>query len=336
MKDVRLSITNLNKTYNVPVLRDVSLSIGRGQVHALVGENGAGKSTLVNILAGLTPRDSGSVTLDGEPYTPRGAGDAFAAGVSFASQELSIVDSLSVAENIFLRHLPRRRGIVDKARLHILARQLLNRAGIAQVSADQGTESLSLADRQLVEFAKAISAQCRLLMLDEPTAALTDQQAERMHAVVREIAATGVSVIYISHRLDDVLTICDAVTVLRDGAVVSTLDAGSTSAAHLLSLMTGAEAVKRASRKSSAARNPALVAQNLRTASLPEPVSLTCHAQEIVGIAGLAGAGKSELLRAVFRLDQLTGGQGTSTHERESRPDSQCAPRRTKRHRLPR
>ncbi len=310
MKDLRLSVRNLNKSYNVPVLKNVNLSIGRGEIHAIVGENGAGKSTLINVLTGLTPRDSGSISLDGESYEPNSAGDGFAAGVSFTSQELSIVESLTVAENIFLRYLPRHYGIVDTSALHASARALLDRVGLDYVATDSRAESLSLADRQLLEFAKAINAECRLLLLDEPTAALTEQQAERVHAVIREIAAHRVSVIYISHRLDDVLDVSDTVTVLRDGAVISTTEADASSAADLVSLMTGGGVIRpRDLAAADAASRPALVVENLCTENLPHSVNLTCHESEIVGIAGLAGAGKSELLRAMFRLDGLHSGR---------------------------
>lgn len=326
MKDPLLAIRNLNKSYNVPVLKNVNLSVGRGEVHAIVGENGAGKSTLINVLTGLTPRDSGSISLDGESYAPNSAGDGFAAGVSFTSQELSIIESLTVAENIFLRHLPRRYGVVDKSALHAAARVLLDRVGLDHVAADAHAESLSLADRQLLEFAKAINADCRLLLLDEPTAALTGQQADRLHAVIREIAAQHVSVIYISHRLDDVLDVCDTVTVLRDGGVISTTEADSSSADELVSLMTGGGVIRpRDNGETDAASQPALVVENLCTESLPNAVNVTCHESEIVGIAGLAGAGKSELLRAMFRLDRLHSGrvvrhtEGEATQIRSAR-----------------
>ena len=310
MEDVRLSIRDLDKSYNVPVLKGLDLSLRRGEIRALVGENGAGKSTLVNILAGLTPFEAGSIDIDGQPYEPQTASDGFAAGVSFTSQELSIVETLTVAENLFLRDLPRHFGVVDKAALHGSARTALDRVGLQHVEPEQKAVALSLAERQLLEFAKAINTDCRLLLLDEPTAALTAQQAERLHAVVSELAAEGVSVVYISHRLDDVLAVCDTVTVLRDGAMVATLETGATTSADLVSRMTGG-AVTSAGEGllPGEVGRPALVLDGLGTAELPGPIDLSCHEHEIVGIAGLAGAGKSELLRAMFCLDLPTTGR---------------------------
>ncbi len=173
MGNVRLAINNLNKSFSVPVLDDVSISVSRGEVHAIVGENGAGKTTLVNILAGLLEKDSGELTLDGNDYQPSGPRGALDRGVSFVAQELSIIGTLTVAENIGLRNLPQRRSVILTDALHDQAKSLLQRVGLENICPKTRAEKLGLADRQLLELAKALATDCRLLMLDEPTSALS-------------------------------------------------------------------------------------------------------------------------------------------------------------------
>jgi ribose transport system ATP-binding protein len=309
MEACRLTIRNLQKSFAVPVLRGIHLDVRPGEVHAIVGENGAGKSTLVNLLTGLLPADGGELLLDGEGYLPGNARDAFSAGVSFAAQEPGLVDTLDVAENIGLRALPQRCSIIDREAAAKKASSALARLDAGHIGPPAKAEDLSLADCQLVELARAMSAACRLLILDEPTAALTAQQAASVHRCMAELAAEGTSVIYISHRLQDVLEVADTVTVLRDGRVVSCLPAAETSADRLLQEMSGGVLSREGtSVRSSRAAGSLLDVRGLTTDALPDPISLRCAAGEIVGIAGLAGAGKSELLQAMFGLAQRTGG----------------------------
>ncbi len=310
MTVARLAIRDLDKSYAAPVLKKVCLAVAAGEVHALVGENGAGKTTLVNILAGLAPRDAGGIELDGVPYEPSGAKDAFAAGVSVAAQELATIGTLTVAENIGLRALPARGGIVDRAALHDCAREALAIVGLDDAIIDMPVQALGVADRQLVELARALTGDARLLVFDEPTAALTSDQSDRLHRVIRERAAQGTAAIYISHRLRDVLGVADTVSVLRDGRVVLTAPAESLAVDDLVAAMAGnlfrqQGGETRASRPGA----PLIRAESVTTADLPVPVSMTGHAGEIIGIAGLAGAGRSELLHALFGLVRLTGGR---------------------------
>lgn len=310
MENSRLSIRQLNKSFSAPVLRGVELSIAHGEIHAIVGENGAGKSTLVNILAGLLTKDSGELVLDGDSYEPAGPKDAFDAGVSSVSQELSIVGTLSVAENIFLRKLPHIKSVVRRGLLRQQAMRLLGRVGLGHVPPDLPAEKLSLAERQLLELAKALAADCRLLVLDEPTSALAGPQADRLHEVVGELAAAGTSVIYISHRLDDVLHIASRVTILRDGQVVSSAPASSLTVNTMLEQMSGRREPVAADKTELAASDLlALQVENVVTEDLPHPVNFTCREGEIIGIAGLAGSGKSELLEAMFGAAKLAGGR---------------------------
>ena len=310
MDDARLVIQNLNKSYAAPVLTDVNLTVRRGEIHALVGENGAGKTTLVNILTGLTDKNSGEIRLDGKSYSPAKPTDAFTAGVSFAAQELSIIGTLNVAENVGLRHLPRIRGVIDERSLDAKAREMLELVGLDDVVAGTPATRLSLAQRQLLEIAKALVDDPGLLLLDEPTAALNAIQAEHLHAIIRERAESGLSVIYISHRLNDVLNIADTVSVLRDGQVVAAKPAAEFSVDELVSLMAG-EALEQSETASRQVGEVLVRADAITTKKLPYPISLNAHAGEITGLAGLAGAGRSELLHALFGLDRLASGTVT-------------------------
>ena len=236
-----LQISNLCKDYATPVLRNLDLQVTAGEIHGVVGENGAGKSTLLKILSGLTSPGAGTVVLDGEPLLTKNPQAAHRAGISLCSQELSLIDNLNVAENIGLRALPGRLGL-DKALLATRCRSLLSEL---QLDLAPGTMvgSLNLAERQMVELAKTLNVQARLLLLDEPTSALNDQQAQALHRVLRERAKSGASVLYVSHRLNDVLNLCDYVWVLRDGEVVHHAPSGQLTTAELIRHMSGADAL---------------------------------------------------------------------------------------------
>lgn len=293
MATTRLSISGLYKSYSTPVLNNVNLSIARGEVHAIVGENGAGKTTLVNILAGLARKDAGKIILDEKEYAPAGPRDGFDAGVSCATQKLSIIDTLSVGENIWLRNLPRKVCIIQTSELEQKARDLLELVGLGYLSPNTPTESLSLVERQLVELAKALTDESRLLILDEPTAALAGLQAARLHEIIAKRAKSGTSIIYVSHRLNDVLSVAHTVTVLRDGYVVSSQPANTLTVADVIQRMSGQNYRTRdISSNAAHDKTPVLKAKNITTADLPHPISCTFYAGEIVGIAGLAGAGK--------------------------------------------
>ena len=310
MEETLLSVKKLNKSFSTPVLKDVNLTVKRGEIHAIVGENGAGKSTLVNILTGNLPKDSGQLFLQGVEYNPSTPSDGFAAGISFAAQELSIIETLSVAENIGLRNLPQRNSVILRDRLDEQARRLLRLTGLADVHPNALAETLSLADCQLLELAKALATDCCLLILDEPTAALTAPQADHLHGIIKNIAAAGTAVIYISHRLDDVLSVADTVSVLRDGQVISSVPAGTTTVPDIFEQMSGRMVPESQMSATQEIDNAAVLnVVAITTDELPHAISFTCHAGEIVGIAGLAGSGRSELLESIFGLAKLTGGR---------------------------
>lgn len=312
-KPPAIAARGICKSFATQVLRNVDLRVAAGTIHGLVGENGAGKSTLAKIMVGLEQPDSGSLSLAGAPYLPRSASESIRAGVALCTQELSLIDDLSIADNLLLPASsavrPKGRARIRRKLTHQCAMQLLARVGLDHVSPAVRVGRLSLAEKQLVEVARALATGAALLVLDEPTSALTAPQSDRLHEILREQANAGVAVIYVSHRLGDVLDVCDHISVLRDGEVRLTSSSDELSEAVLIREMAGVDADFEASERSTAAAAPVhLSVQELRTAELPHPISFECRWGEILGIAGLAGSGRTELLRAIFGLDKRLGG----------------------------
>jgi len=288
-------------------LADVSLVIARGTVHALVGENGAGKSTLGRVLCGGVRPDAGELLLDGAPVRWRDPREALAAGVAMVHQELAVCLDLSVAENIALGRWPRRGPFVDRAALERRAAELLAPIG-ATLPVTAPLRSLSVAQVQLVQIAAALGTGARVLVLDEPTSALSQAEAARLLELVETLRGRGATIVYVSHRLPEVLRVADAVTVLRDGRVVATLPRPQATEAALVRLMVGRElpAARTAGRAPGATL---LEVEGLSSPGVLHDVSFSLRAGEIVGLAGLVGAGRSELLRALFDLDARARGR---------------------------
>ena len=318
MIDARLSIRNVNQSYAEPVLKDVCLSIASGEVHALVGENGAGKTTLASILAGLIYCDHGEMLLDGEHYRPRNAQEALSAGVSLAAQEPATIDRLSVGENIGLRKMPARYGVIDRAELERTARKALRLVGSDITDTNMNLYELNIANRQLVELARVLEGGSKILILDEPTAALTQPQTDRLHKVIRDLAVNGTSIIYISHRLSDVLDVADVVSVLRDGQIVLSEPADSLTVDRLVFAMAG-DVFKRRGDSVQHAQlgDPLLRVESIASADFTGPISFIGNAGEIIGLAGLAGSGRSALLHTIFGSTKLTQGRVIRVVENE-------------------
>ena len=305
----RIVAKGICKSFATPVLRDVDLDIASGCIHGLVGENGAGKSTLAKIIAGLENAESGSLCLDGRTYRPTNTADSLRAGVAICAQELSLVDDLSIAENILLHTSTSAWARIKRKSADERSAQLLDLVGLEGTAPRTRVGRLSLAEKQLVEIAKTLATDARLLVLDEPTAALTAPLAQRLHAILHDRASAGVAVIYISHRLADVLAICHRVSVLRDGMVTLTRESGALSEKTLIREMAGEDADFDAPRRSNGHAAPLhLSVAGLRSAELPHPISFNCRRGEILGIAGLAGSGRTELLKAIFGLDKRLAG----------------------------
>ena len=329
MSDTALVVRGLAKAYAAPVLRGISLDLQPGEVHALVGENGAGKSTLCRIVAGLVAPEAGEMTLRGQPFAPRSRREAAARGVRMATQELALVGTLSVAENLMLTELPARLGWIDRDALRAAARARLERVGLGALDPDRPAATLGIAQQQLLEIAAALAKPCDVLILDEPTAALSDAESERLFDEIRALAAAGTAVVYVSHRLDEVRRIAGRVSVLRDGRIVGTFAAGEVSSRELVRAMAGGDRDPPAADVREARGRPALVVLGLRAGRVRD-VTFTAHAGEILGIAGLMGSGRTETLRAVFGAD----GREAGGIEVRGHPVSICSPRDAVRHGL--
>ena len=304
-----LSLRGIGKSFGpVSVLRGVDMDLYPGEVLVLLGENGAGKSTLIKMIAGIHTPDEGEILLDGKPVKLSNVREAEAHGIATIHQELNVVDSLSVAENVLMGRLPARLGFVDKKALRATAREAVDRIGL-DIDVNTSVGSLGVAQQQIVEIAKALHQDARILILDEPTAALTDSEIARLFEIMTELKSKHVAMIFISHHLDEVARIGDRVAVLRDGDLVDILPA-STSQDELVRLMVGREITDHYPRH----RNwngPAdvlLEVDHLTQNGRLSDVSLKVHAGEVVGIAGLVGAGRTELVRAIAGADPYQSG----------------------------
>jgi ribose transport system ATP-binding protein len=304
-----LRVTGLDKAYSVPVLTDFSFALRRGEVHALVGSNGAGKSTFARILCGLTPPDAGLAEFEGRPHAPRTRREAEEAGIVMVLQELNVIGTLSVAENLFLDRLPHRAGFVRYAALAAQAREALAQVGLGDLDPDAPAHRLGVGQQQLVEIAGALARNCRLLILDEPTAALTDPEIETLFQNIRRLKAAGVGIIYISHRMDEIRQIADRVTVLRDGRTVATHAAVEVSNADLVREMVGHDLPERQEPRPRKAAEPALRVAGLCAGDRVRNVSFEVRTGEILGLAGLIGSGRTETLRAIFGADPRESGR---------------------------
>ncbi|MDA1273745.1 MAG: sugar ABC transporter ATP-binding protein [Verrucomicrobia bacterium] len=297
--------------FGVKVLKAVTFDLRTGTAIGLVGENGAGKSTLMNILGGIHTPDAGYIRMEGEPYAPRNPQDAARAGVAFIHQELNLFSNLTIAENIFITTFPRVAGLPMIARKTVRerARSLLDQVGLS-VNPNTRVESLSAGERQLVEIAKALSLDARIIIFDEPTSSLTALETDRLFELISTLRARGISMIYISHALSDVMKLCDDIVVLRDGEVVGKSRTAETSTAKLISLMVGRSIDQLyPERTGRPAAERALSVRNLSQPGIVRNIAFDLHDQEILGISGLMGSGRSELARILFGLDPFETGE---------------------------
>ena len=292
----------------VHALRGVQLDVRTGEVHALVGENGAGKSTLINILAGAVRRDAGTISFAGDEIDFRSPAESQHLGIAVIHQELAMLPTLSVAENLFMGRMPSRLGWVDRRAMRTRARELLAEVGLDVDPATRVSE-LGVSHQQLVEIAKALSMGARLLIMDEPTASLTEHETQRLLALVRQLRAAGVAIVYVSHRFAEVFAIADRITVMRDGATVRTLETARTTPAEVVSLMVGRDLAQSSGASAAAKGDVVLELRGVSRAGAISDVSFDVRRGEIVGMAGLVGAGRSETARAIFGADPHHAGE---------------------------
>ena len=304
-----LSLRGVSKSFGaVAALRDVQLDLAAGEVHALVGENGAGKSTLVKVLAGVHQPDAGTIQLDGEQLTIGSPAAARAAGIAVIYQEPTLFPDLSVAENIFMGRQPLRSlRRIDKTAMRIRTTELFARLGV-HLDPDRPARGLSIADQQLVEIAKALSFEARILIMDEPTAALSGVEVERLFSVARSVRDAGAAVLFISHRFDEIFALSQRVTVMRDGHWVSTDATDALTVDALVRRMVGREVSSLFPKQDTTVREPRLEVSGLARRGVFTDVTFTVHSGEIVALAGLVGAGRSEVTRAVFGIDRHDAG----------------------------
>jgi ribose transport system ATP-binding protein len=303
-----LEMRNISKAFaGVQALKDVSFACQRGAVHALVGENGAGKSTLMKILAGAYQPDSGEIVFNGQHYSQLTTREAQANGIAIIHQELNLLPYMTVAENIFLgRELKTSLGLVDRRGMNQQAEELLKRVGV-HMDVRRPVGELTVARQQMVEIAKALSQEVNLIVMDEPSAILAGHELEMLFQIIESLVKQNVTVVYISHRLDEVFQIAARVTVMKDGRVVGTKEIGDLSRPELVQMMVGRSMDEVFPKAVSGRGKPVLVAQNLSNEHVHN-VSFTLHAGEILGVAGMVGSGRTELARAIFGADPVQSG----------------------------
>lgn len=305
-----LRVDGIVKTFpEVRALDGVSLDVRAGEVHAVLGKNGAGKSTLMKVLAGMHMPDQGTILVEGRPISLRTPLEAKSHGVVLIHQELSLVYELTVAENVFLGELPRRLlGLVDWKRLHDDTRRILTRLG-CDFAPDTRVARLSIAKKQMVEIARALTVDAKVVIFDEPTASLTDQEKVVLFDVIADLKAQGVGIVYISHRMEEIFRISDRISVLRDGTYCATLEAAQTDEDEVTRLMIGRSLDYSRNRETPATGETVLEVEDLACGTLFQDVSFSVRAGEVVGFYGLIGAGRTEIAETLFGLRRPTAGR---------------------------
>lgn len=290
------------------VLTGVDFELKEGEVHALMGENGAGKSTMMNVLTGLHSLDKGKITVDGKETYFKNPKEAEQAGVTFIHQELNIWPEMTVLDNMFIGKEPKNAfGLIDSAKMKRLAHEQFARLDVS-LPLDQEAGSCSVGEQQMIEIAKALMTKARVIIMDEPTAALTEREINKLFEVISSLKKEGVSIVYISHRMEEIFTICDRITVMRDGKTVDTKPIPETNFEEVVKKMVGRELTDRFPQRNSIPGETVLEVKNL-TGKDFRNVSFSIRSGEIVGVSGLMGAGRTEIMRGIFGLDSLESGE---------------------------
>ena len=303
---VFFEMRGISKSFpGVKALNNVGFSVAEGEVRALVGENGAGKSTLMKILNGNYKKDSGAILIDGKEVEITDPQVADAHGITIIFQELNLVDELSIAENIFAGRLSKKGKLVNWKELNEKAKVLLDRISF-DVDPRKLVGSLTVAEKQMVEIAKALSRNSRIILMDEPSATLTKKELDALFQIIRDLKKSGIAVIYISHRMEEIFEICETVTVMRDGQIIGTRDIDKVSSDELVEMMVGREVSSAYPKCAAQIGEEILRVENLCRKDRKQNVNFNLHRGEVLGIAGLVGAGRTEIMRAIFGIDYIS------------------------------
>lgn len=303
-----LTLKNITKEFpGVKALDDVTINIERGTIHGLVGENGAGKSTLIKVLAGIYQPNKGEIILDGKPCRFNSPIEARRAGISVVHQEIKLAEPLSVAENMFLGNVQLKNGLVDWKGMRRRAREIVEDLGM-DIDINAQVSSLTVAKKQIVEIMHAINNNSRILIMDEPSAVLTDRELEVMFRIVKQLRDKGITIIYISHRLDEIFGLCSNVSVLRDGRYIDTIPVASVDRQGLINMMVGREMGQEYPKEVGNVGGTILEVKNLSRGILQD-ISFEVKSGEVFGISGLVGAGRTELARAILGIDKPESGE---------------------------
>lgn len=304
-----LVLSNINKEFpGVKACTDISFSVEKGEVHALVGENGAGKSTLMKILSGAYKKDSGYIWFDGEEVDITSPKEAEKLGISIIYQELNLINRISIAENVFLGRAPQKNGIIQWKKMHQDAKALFDSFDV-ELDVTKVVRDLSLAQQQIVEIFKAVSINAKVVIMDEPTSSLTDNETQVLFRIINNLKSKGISVIFITHRLDEVFKIADRLTVLRDGCLIGTEKVKDINKRKLIKMMIGRELKQQFPKKEAKISEECFRVENISDGVRVKDVSFSVRKGEILGFAGLVGAGRTDLMRLIFGVDKRTSGK---------------------------
>ncbi len=310
MSDYVLEMNKISKAFpGVKALDDVTFKVKRGEIHALVGENGAGKSTLVKILNGVYQNYEGEILIDGQRVVFNDTNDAKKSGISLIFQEFNLIPSLSVAENVFLGSLATNKfGIINWSEVNKKAGDFLKSLDFS-IKPDTLVENLSVASKQMVEITKALLIDAKIIVMDEPTATLTDREIKKLFNIIKDLKKKGVTIVYISHRLEEIFTLTDTVTVLRDGKVIDTKNTCDTTKTEIIEKMVGRSIDMEFPARESNISKPVLEIKGLGRKGILKDINFELHGGEILGISGLVGSGRTELARAIFGADEIDSGE---------------------------
>ena len=306
-----LKMENIRKVFpGVVALDNISLDLKEGEIHALLGENGAGKSTLIKVLGGIHQPDGGNIYIDGEKAEIKSVADAQRYRISIIHQELCLATNMTVAENIFLGRMETGRfGMVKDRELNARAREIMDTFGLDGIEPTQKVGKLTTAQQQMVEIAKALSMDARIIVMDEPTSSLSDKEVQKLFDFIKILKEKNISIIYISHRLEEIFTICDTITVIRDGQYVGSMDVADTNNEQLMSMMVGREFCDVFPKKEWDQGKEIFRVENLSSPGKLKNISFELHEKEILGFYGLVGSGRTEIMRMIFGVDPIEDGK---------------------------